>query len=86
MVFDLIRMRAKEIGALLGFSDESCNEVQRLAAMDPDDVLFVTFTPIEVVKHGRSLLAALFVVLCVWLPNERSSPWSSSPESLGCGE
>ena len=62
LVFDVVRMRAKDIGALLGYNDSDSEEVQRLAAMNPDNVC-VSFTPAEVPKYGSSLMAPLFVGL-----------------------
>ena len=82
MVFELIRMRAKEIGALLGFHDEDSDEVKKLAAMDPDDV-FLSFSPIDVIKYGRSLMAPLFVGLVCLATNRKVKPMTVITGELG---
>ena len=61
MVFEVLQLRAKDIGRLLEHADDS-DEVKRLEDISPDRVT-VAMSPLEVIKYGRSMMASLFVGL-----------------------
>jgi len=61
LVFELIRSKGEEIGEFLGFGQGS-DKVRKLCTLRPDDV-FVSLSPVEVSKFGRSMMGALFVGL-----------------------
>ena len=81
IVFDVINRRYRDIARLVGCGGDS--EVEDALHSIKADDCFVSFSPIEVPKFGRSLMAPVFVGLVSRITGCRIKPVTAITGELG---